>query len=314
MKVLQFTVPIVNEYSITVEEDILPYFYSHLHSHKETQITLIIKGEGTLITGNYTQTFKAGEVYFVSKDQPHLFTTKANVFEARNQNNVHAIHIFFDHKNNLAGLLDLPEMESIKKFINGFDCGLQVSPDHVPHVSKLIKEIRDSEGLSRLMLLVKLLQYCVNDAKQWKLLSTGLIDHSFIDSEGMRMNDVYHYTVDHYSECISLNEISSIACMTPHAFCKYFKRHTRKTYLAYLHEIRINEACKKIVSEGYNGISSVAYSTGFNSVITFNRVFKKITSMSPKDYLKKCKFKNLNPVLKDSFCCFFYFFGDILIS
>ncbi|MCY1542906.1 HTH-type transcriptional activator Btr [compost metagenome] len=103
------------------------------------------------------------------------------------------------------------------------------------------------------------------------------------------MSDVYQYTREHYAENISLNKIASIACITPHAFCKYFKKHTRKTYLAFLHEVRVHEASKKIINNNFTSISEVAYSSGFNSIITFNRVFKKVTGMSPKDYTQKHK-------------------------
>ncbi|WP_342328211.1 AraC family transcriptional regulator [Pedobacter sp. FW305-3-2-15-E-R2A2] len=318
MKVLQFTVPVANEYSIVVQEDILPYFYNYLHRHKEVQITLIIKGEGTLIAGNYTQPCKPGDIYFIGSDQPHLFRSNASHFGESYRNNIHAIHIFFDHKHNLASLLELPELEPVKRFIEGTVFGLQVPSSHVLQVSGMVKEVRDSEGLDRLLNLIKLLQSCASHIKEWKSLSTGFSNHSFTDSEGLRMNDVYQYTIDHYSEDISLNKIASIACITPHAFCKYFKRHTRKTYLSFLHEIRVNEACKKIISGDFDCISSVAYTTGFNSIITFNRVFKKITSMAPKDYIKKYKFKSeevpINKAIGSLFVSFYMLINNDLLS
>jgi hypothetical protein len=54
-----------------------------------------------------------------------------------------------------------------------------------------------------------------------------------------------------------------------------------KTYVAFLNEVRINEACKKIVSESFDSLAAVAHQSGF---VTFNRVF---TGQPPKKFLNE---------------------------
>ena len=81
MKVVQFTIPVAKENSVIVQEERQAYFYNHLHRHNETQITWIIKGEGTLIIGNYMQTFKAGDIYIIGANQPHIFKNEPVYFE-----------------------------------------------------------------------------------------------------------------------------------------------------------------------------------------------------------------------------------------
>jgi YesN/AraC family two-component response regulator len=58
---------------------------------------------------------------------------------------------------------------------------------------------------------------------------------------------------------------------------------------AFVLEVRINEACKKMLSNDYDSIYSIAYVTGFNNAITFNRVFKKITGKCPTEYILQFK-------------------------
>ncbi|MHA4806555.1 AraC family transcriptional regulator [Flavitalea flava] len=290
MKVLQFTVPVANEFSVVVQEDQLPFFYNYLHRHKEAQITMIIKGSGTLILGNYTQPFQAGDIYFIGANQPHIFKSDQAHFANQGEINTHSIHIFFDHTSVLNCLFSLPELGVIKKFLGKTKFGLQVPESYARHIENDIFQIRTTFGLKRLMLLVDLLQRLAGDVGEWKSLSTGF-HHSFKDSEGLRMNDIYQYTMEHYNEDISLSKIASIAFMTPPSFCKYFKKHTRKTYISFLNEIRISEACKKIISSDFDSLATIAYATGFKSPITFNRVFRKIAGMAPSDYLKKFKYK-----------------------
>lgn len=292
MKVIQFTVPVANQGSVVVQEDILPYFYNQLHRHAEAQVTSIIKGEGTLIVGNYTQPFKAGEVYIIGPNQPHMFKGDARYFEENNEKNIHAIHIFFNPEK-IAPLLNLPEFDQIKKFTLKTKGSLLLPAKYAPKASLDILRIGRLTGLNRLIQFTNLMQFFSMYVSDWKSLTPGVSQHTYTESEGIRMNDIFQYTVENFSEQISLSKIAAIAHMTPHAFCKYFKRHTRKTYFSFLNEIRINEACKILLKGRSDAISAVAYATGFNSAITFNRVFKKITKMSPSEYVRAYRFKEI---------------------
>ena len=283
--------PVVNKFFIVVQEDILPNFYNYMHRHNEFQITLIIKGDGILIAGNDNQPCKPGDIFFIGANQAHFFRSNPTHFNDKGQNNIHAVHIFINHQHSLSSILDLPELEALKDFIEGNVFALQAQSTYANDVANLILEVRSLEGIDRLIALIKLLKLCVTNAKQWKSFTKKFSNYNLKANEGPRMNDVYQYTHDHYADEISLDKIASIACITPNAFCKYFKKHTRKTYLAFLQEIRIDQACNKIINGDLDSISAVAYSTGFNSIITFNRVFKKVTSMTPKDYIQNYKLR-----------------------
>src|ERR1700733_9825046 len=127
MKIVQFTIPVVKDHSMHVQEDKLPHFYEHLHRHNETQITWIKKGEGTLIAGNNMVTFKPGDVFVIGANQPHLFKNDPAYFEKDNKLGIHSINIFFDPKGFLTNLLQFPEMDSIKKFLDKSIHGMQPS-------------------------------------------------------------------------------------------------------------------------------------------------------------------------------------------
>ena len=128
--------------------------------------------------------------------------------------------------------------------------------------------------------------------KKWKYLSTESFEYAISDSEGLRMNDVYQYTMEHFTENITLEQIAAIVYLTPQSFCRYFKKHTSKTYINFLNEVRINEACKRFMEMDFDSISTIAYQSGFNNVVTFNRVFKSITGKAPREYIKEYHKKN----------------------
>ena len=286
MKVVQFTIPVPKENSIIVQEDILPFFYNHLHRHTEIQITLVLKGEGTLIAGNYMQPFKPGDIYIIGSNQSHIFKNDPPYFDKKSKRKIHALTLFFNPRGAFQNILDLPESKSIRKFIAETSYGLMVSETEQKNIAAKILGLKNSKQAFRIAKFIDLVQTMAN-IRQWKKLSSISSDYSYSDTEGLRMNDVYQYTMENYTDNISLNEIAKIACLTPQAFCRYFKKHTRKTYVNFLNEIRINEACKKITSGRDTPISAIAYDTGFSSAVSFNRVFKKITGKSPREYQKE---------------------------
>jgi len=290
MKIVQFAVPVSKD-SVVIEEDVLPYFYNYFHRHDEMQISLVVKGEGTLIIDNYTQRFSAGDIYFIAANRPHIFQSDQSYFQNTGNDNAHAIHIYFDLKTITSALIDLPEMEHIKTFINNISYGIQIPSENAIEVAARMHKIGKSGGLPRLLGFIELLHYLSIDLKECRSLSSGSFRKPIPAAESIRINKIYQYTLEHYAEEISLDKVAGICYMTPQAFCKYFKKHTSKTYITFLQEIRINAACDKIIKGKFDGISSIAFATGFNSAINFNKVFKKVTGSSPRDYIRKFKVK-----------------------
>jgi len=287
MKIIQFTIPVAREHSIIVQDDKLPHFYNHLHRHNEIQVTWIIKGEGTLIAGSCMQRFKPGDIYVIGSNQPHIFKSDPSYFEkSANMGGVHGLTFFVDPKGLFSNILELPEMKNVKRFLEATKVGLQVPEMYQRQVVEKMLRVKDAKNGYRLSSFINLLQVFAA-IKKYKTLSNTYTEYTISESEGLRMNDIYQYTMNHYTENITLEQISGVAYLTPQAFCRYFKKHTRKTYITFLNEVRINEACKKIVSENFDSLASVAYQTGFTNAVTFNRVFKKIIGQPPKHFLNE---------------------------
>ena len=291
MKIVHFTVPVANDHSIHVQEDHLPHFYKHLHRHIETQITYIIKGTGTLVAGNIMRPFGPGDLYIIGANQPHLFKSDQAYFEKNSDLLTHSLNIFFDSKGPLSNLLQYPEMSMIEKFIENSSKGAKASRINAPKLAEYISRIFENTQGYRLATFIEMLQ-SMSRLADWKFLSDQVIAPVISDYEGLRMNEIYQYTMRNYGENITLEEIAAEIHLTPQSFCRYFKKHTLKTYTHFLNEVRVNEACKKFMSGDYESISAVAYQSGFNHVSTFNRVFKTILNISPGEYIHQYK-KNL---------------------
>lgn len=115
-------------------------------------------------------------------------------------------------------------------------------------------------------------------------LSKPIIQRNIKTYDGSRLNKVLEFTFKEFQRTIKLKEVSTLANLTPEAFCKYFKTRTRKTYINFLNEIRINHACRLLTQE--RTIADICYDAGFTNLSNFNRIFKKIKKVSPNEWRK----------------------------
>ncbi len=145
MKVVQFTIPVSGQQSVIVQEDILPHFYPHLHRHKETQITWIQEGEGTLLAGDYMQRFEPGNVFVFGANLPHLFKSDPIYFDKRRRKKVKSVTLFFDTESALGMLLRLPELKSVNKFIHSAAGALQVPERYCQEVESAMMQVKQKK-------------------------------------------------------------------------------------------------------------------------------------------------------------------------
>lgn len=88
---------------------------------------------------------------------------------------------------------------------------------------------------------------------------------------------------EHQSENLSLKQVARAVNTSTFYFCKVFKKATGINFTDYVSRIRIEKA-KSLALNPNLRISEIAFEVGFQSLTHFNRVFKKITGMSPSEY------------------------------
>ena len=285
MKVIQFSIPVVHDKSVIIHEDKLPHFYPHLHSHTEAQIAWIQKGEGTLVAGNNMHSFQAGDIFFLGANQPHLFRSNEEYFTKGSEKSTQATMLFFNPNGALSPLFGLPEMKVLKNFLDQHLQGFKLPAIYNDEMGRLIVETKSASGADLLLHFFFILQFLSRITIKLEPLAWHTGHMGLSEAEGLRLSNIYNYILNNYSNDITLNDVADVANMTPHAFCRYFKKHTGHTFISFLNETRVIEACNKLISGMYEGISSVAYNCGFNSITNFNRVFKNVIGNSPRGYI-----------------------------
>ena len=91
-----------------------------------------------------------------------------------------------------------------------------------------------------------------------------------------------------YNTDISLEKAATRACMSPSYFSHIFKMIKNQTFIDYLNRIRIRKAMDLLKSSDMN-ITEISFESGFGNLGHFNRMFKRITGTTPKEYRKQVR-------------------------
>jgi AraC-like DNA-binding protein len=287
MKVLQFTIPVPGDNNIIIRQNVLPYFYQHLHRHDEIQLTWIQKGEGTLVVDNNMYTFGPNQIYYIGTNQPHVFKSDPIYFVAKSIRKVQSLTIHFNPQGNLKGLFDLEEMQSIHSFLQKRNKGFIIPEESVSDIAHKMQLVSKNKGIEQLAYFIDLLKKFISIPKLKELSNLSGLS-SVSEYDGIRLSNIYNFILANHDKQITLDDVAKQAHMTPQAFCRYFKKRTLHTFVSFLNEVRINEACKKLTTSDLDSvsISNIAYNCGFNTITNFNRVFKSVIGKSPSDYLE----------------------------
>lgn len=90
------------------------------------------------------------------------------------------------------------------------------------------------------------------------------------------------YIYAHYADSLYLNDIAEYVHLNPHHLCRIFKKERGETINEHITHVRIEKA-KRLLREG-NLAYEVAEQVGFKDPAYFSLIFKKQTSLSPKNY------------------------------
>ena len=276
MKVFPFKIPKPEQDALIYQEDVGISFYDKLHQHEEIQLSLIVVGEGTLIVGDTINYYKKGDVLVVGSNIPHVF--KSDMEASPNSK---MLTLFFTESSFGDHFFELEELKELKSFFKRTKHGFKITSKN-KKILKLFLDLKGASKLERFIILLNLLKLI--STANYKSLSSFIYEKKYSALDGKRIQDVFEFTMTNYTQEISLEKISDVANMTKNAFCKYFKKRTNKTYFKFLNELRIEHACKLVVSNNDFTLAEIAYKSGYKNISNFNRQFKALKNKNPSEW------------------------------
>ncbi len=271
--------------SFSIRQDVVLYFYNRWHYHPELELIHIEQGSGTQFVGDNISSFQNGDLLLIGPNLPHYWRCDEKYFDRESQLYAQATVVHFSEDIFGKSFLDLPENKSISELLVKARLGMKISGAGTQTVKKLLKDLLNQTNGNSIIALLQILER-LSHCTGVELLTDTPYLHDYDQFDTDRINNIYQYSLSNFQKKISIEEISEVANISPHSFCRYFKSRSRKTYSQFLLELRIGHACK-LLSEAKLPIAQVCFESGFNNFANFNKYFKLHIGKSPMQYQKE---------------------------
>lgn len=286
MKLTYKQTELLPENSFLARRDTMPCIEQDWHFHTELELIYFLKSHGTRYVGNSVGEFKPGELYLIGSNLPHLFRNYKGYYENHQEHQAVDLIVVKFERNFLGDEFEnLRETKKLQNLFQEANRGIKFSNAVSYLLHSYMVGLVGSSGLSRILGLLKILD-TLSISENYIPLCSEEINNTFKKNEKERMAKVISYLTENFDKKIELEEVASLAHMTPNAFCRYFKKRTHKSFTQYLNEIRISNSCKMLI-EGEKQISTICYQSGFNTLTNFNRQFKNLMKVTPTEYMKR---------------------------
>lgn len=239
------------------------------HNHQEHELILALDYDFSVLVNNEVVKMHPGDLLFIPSKEIHAF-------KSSNMNASREIIIFkspvilnFPFKKSYLIAKDHPIYEDIKK-----------------HFKLIIKEEKNRNlafNLSILESLNHILKVLIRTQA-----TDPVSPYSQVHQHRVVIEGIFDYVNANYMNPISLNDAAGEAGYSLYHFSRLFKTHTGMTFNQYLLSIRIHKSLYMLINT-QQSVSIISELCGFNSLKTFNRVFKDMKQMTPSAY-RKAKF------------------------
>ena len=244
------------------------------HHHPAVEVILCVEQPYKVTVTNQSFTLQPGDILVIP---PHLLHSMESSKGARfiGLFNIDMLNVFSDLKT-LAPTLLTPHL---------------LNPDRTPETYdfvyktfiKIIDYYFSNEIMWEFSIYSKILELLalIGQYRYGATLHDSKLDKS-VSENYEKFATLLTYIDSHYANEITLEQAAALVGFSKFHFSRLFKEFTNCTFYDYLSQTRI-QAAKRLLSTG-TSITDIAFQTGFNSLTSFCRCFKKYTDLSPSEY------------------------------
>lgn len=254
------------------------------HSHNFAELVIVLEGSATHCSDE-TDDFQVshGDVFIVSPKQRHSY---------KNVKKLELVNLIFRFDELQLPLYDLKlipgfftlfHLEPNVRLRNDIKHRLSLTADQLSYVKQLtLKMEREQEkkqdGFQSMLttLFSEIIIYLSRAV-------SGSNDKEYIVIN--KFAKVLGYIEDHFTSEIKAENLAKLANMSRRNFQREFKRIVGTNPLAYILDLKIENAKKLLVNTNLN-MSEISQQTGFPDSNYFSRKFKEHTYMTPREYRK----------------------------
>jgi AraC-like DNA-binding protein/mannose-6-phosphate isomerase-like protein (cupin superfamily) len=258
------------------------------HYHDNYEISFITEGTGKRIVADSIEDFMPGDLVFIGRSLPHVWIANKEEYTP-NKRNLEMVFLQFPPEALNAELLSLPEFSNVAHALAFSERGIRITGQTLNEVSDIMLQLPYLNKFDRFLQFFKLMDI-IGKSNEFVFLASKEYINKRFSSKNKRIAAIHEYLMKNYRESIDLNKIASLVNLAEGSLCRFFKTQVGITIFEYLNQIKVEFACNLLMDKSLS-VLDVALDSGFNNLSHFNKQFKKITGISPKEY--RLRFKSL---------------------
>ena len=247
------------------------------HSHICFEITSVNSGGGVYTVGGRQYPMRPGDMFVFGSNEQHCITDVS-------ENGLEITNLHFEPRYLWGGSADSLSAENINIcFAHNESFENRIEADKAQPVLSFFNQIAEELEKQRkeYFLLVKSLLNIILVTLIRRFDYTG--GKAAVISDRLHcVRRVIRYIDMHLTEELTLGALAEIAGTTPNYFSSVFHEVVGITLWEYISSRRIDEAVRRLTADDGKSVLEIALSCGFNNTANFNKAFKKITGMTPK--------------------------------
>lgn len=248
-----------------------------MHWHPAIEIIMVLENCYTVECSQETFHLEAGDILLVPAGELHHLIAPLS--------GSRLIYLFdFEELSRLNGFSYLMPYLASPILINSTTCP-QVYREEAGLLEKIFKEYSHDTNLWELKIYSYLLDFFVTYGRfKFVAESDSNSTQAYKQKELIeRLNSVFDYIDIHYMEDITLEKAADVAGFSKFHFSRLFKQCSGQNFYDYLCYKRI-KATETLLLTPELSITEIALQSGFASLSTFNRTFKRSKGCTPTEY------------------------------
>lgn len=267
--------------SFTWEAFDLASFPYRWHFHAAYELTLITAGQGRRFVGDSIEWFEAGDLVLLGPHLPHTWHSDPG----RGCRSA-AVVVRFEADCFGGDFFERGELARIRSLLERSRRGLSYGPAPVVReVAAALAGGNDSQPFAQMIALLEILQVLATRGRGRELSSPAYASTArAVDAR--RIDRVCRHVMQHLARPLRLGDVAAIAGLSPEGFSRFFHRMTGRTFVAWVHEVRIGHACR-LLTTTERPVLDVALAAGFENLSNFNRVFRRLRGCTPRAFRRR---------------------------
>ena len=270
--------------SFTMREFAWPSFPFNWHYHPEVELTLIVRGRGIRFVGDSAVEFADGDVCLLGADIPHCWASHKDADPG-----VRSLVVHFRPETWGQPFWNLPELRGISRLLADARRGLEVRGSARREVEQLFLVLQQQQpgSLPRFDTLLEML-HCIAQSRDVTPLAAAASEPIHPSEATGKLGKIIGYIHAHLGPDLTQREVAEAAHLSPAAFSQFFRRSLGTSYVHYINELKIRNACRALLDTN-QPVTEIAFNAGFNNLSHFNAQFRRLRRLSPRAFRQQAQ-------------------------